>query len=91
MELGEKFERRAVSHRLKTMTYRSKCTMMRAKAEAALRKAEVPACCSSWSSADTLCRMRRRMQRSCITSSHRRNEGEERRGGSGRQAGETES
>jgi len=40
MALGEKFERRAVSHRLKTMTYRSKCTMMRAKAEAALRKAQ---------------------------------------------------
>ena len=29
MALGEKFERRAVSHRLKTMTYRSKCTMVR--------------------------------------------------------------
>jgi len=40
MALGEKFERRAVSHRLKTMTYRSKCTMMKAKAEAALRKAQ---------------------------------------------------
>ena len=40
LALGEKFERRAVSHRLKTMTYRSKCTMMKAKAEAALRKAQ---------------------------------------------------
>jgi hypothetical protein len=29
-----------VSHRLKTMTYRSKCTMMKAKAEAALRKGQ---------------------------------------------------
>ncbi len=40
MQLGEKLEKRAVSHRLKTMTYRSKCTMMKAKAEAALRKAQ---------------------------------------------------
>ena len=40
LALGEKFERRAVSHRLKTMTCRSKCTMMEAKAEAALRKGQ---------------------------------------------------
>mmetsp|Transcript_44870 Transcript_44870/g.70292 ORF Transcript_44870/g.70292 Transcript_44870/m.70292 type:complete len:343 (-) Transcript_44870:61-1089(-) len=40
LQLGEKFEKEAVSHRLKTMTYRSKCTMMKAKAEAALRKAQ---------------------------------------------------
>mmetsp|Transcript_57386 Transcript_57386/g.117492 ORF Transcript_57386/g.117492 Transcript_57386/m.117492 type:complete len:305 (-) Transcript_57386:9-923(-) len=40
MQLGERFEREAVSHRLKTMTYRSKCTMMRARAQAALRKAQ---------------------------------------------------
>jgi hypothetical protein len=40
LEIGQKLERRAVSHRLKTMTYRSKCTMMRAKSEAALSKAQ---------------------------------------------------
>jgi len=40
LELGERFERRAVSHRLKTLTARSKCTMIRAKAESALSKAE---------------------------------------------------
>jgi hypothetical protein len=40
LALGEKFEKRAVSHRLKTMTYRSKCTMIKAKAEAALRKGQ---------------------------------------------------
>jgi len=40
LAIGEKFEKRAVSHRLKTMTYRSKCTMIKAKAEAALRKGQ---------------------------------------------------
>jgi hypothetical protein len=40
MQLGRRFAREAVSHRLKTMTYRSKCTMMRAQAEAALRRAK---------------------------------------------------
>lgn len=39
MGLGERFEREAVAHRLKTMTYRSKCTMMRAKAKVHLRRA----------------------------------------------------
>ena len=33
-----------VSHRLKTMTYRSKCTMMRAKSEAALSRAQDEVC-----------------------------------------------
>lgn len=39
-ELGERFEREAINHRLKTMTFRSKCTMLRARAQAALRKAQ---------------------------------------------------
>eukprot|EP00291_Cryptomonas_curvata_P019483 CAMPEP_0172167986 /NCGR_PEP_ID=MMETSP1050-20130122/9878_1 /TAXON_ID=233186 /ORGANISM="Cryptomonas curvata, Strain CCAP979/52" /LENGTH=302 /DNA_ID=CAMNT_0012838841 /DNA_START=12 /DNA_END=916 /DNA_ORIENTATION=- len=39
MALGERFEHEAVAHRLKTMTYRSKCTMMRAKAKVHLRRA----------------------------------------------------
>lgn len=35
-----RFAREAVAHRLKAMTYRSKCTMMRAEAQAALRRAK---------------------------------------------------